>query len=153
MSRAIEVVERAYADAEADIRRVRDQVFVREQRISAALVHDARDPDCRHVLAFCDGELAGVGRLDPGLEAKVGRVAVLAEFRGTGVGRRLMAALEAAAVADGFASVWCHAQRSAVPFYLRLGYRAEGDEFLEAGIPHRLMRRELGPATELRSEP
>jgi len=153
MTAPAEVVERRWAEAKADIRRVRDRVFVAEQGISAALVYDERDPACRHVLAFCSGELAGAGRLDPGLEAKVGRVAVLAEFRGTGVGRRLMAGLESLAVAAGFQSVWCHAQRSAVPFYLRLGYAAQGDEFLEAGIPHRLMRRELGIGTPLRSEP
>lgn len=152
MDLKIEVVERSWAVAEAAVRRVRDRVFVAEQGISAALVHDDRDPGCRHVLAFCGGELAGAGRLDPGLAAKVGRVAVLAEYRGSGVGRRLMAGLESVAVEAGFASVWCHAQRSAVPFYLQLGYAVEGDEFLEAGIPHRLMRRELGSGAELRSE-
>lgn len=75
--------------------------------------------------------------------AKVERVAVLAERRGEGIGRELMAAVERAADAAGYGRLVLHAQVPVVPFYRRLGYEAVGDTFEEADIPHRRMIKEL----------
>jgi predicted GNAT family N-acyltransferase len=44
----------------------------------------------------------------------------------------------------GAAKMILHARESAIPFYLRLGYRVEGEPFVEVGIPHRAMVRDLG---------
>lgn len=134
--RAIEVRE---ADFEADheaIRRIRYAVFVDEQRIPAHLELDERDLECLHVLAFVDGEPVGTGRLDTAQGGKIGRVAVLAGYRGRGVGTALMQRFHAIAAEAGFDTVWCNAQLAAVPFYRKLGYRAVGERFQEAGIEH-----------------
>jgi len=74
---------------------------------------------------------------------KAERVAVRRPFRGAGVGRALMRALEDEARALGRRELVLNAQLPVVAFYERLGYRAEGPEFLEAGIPHRAMRKPL----------
>jgi predicted GNAT family N-acyltransferase len=128
----------------AAIRRVRFAVFVDEQRIDASLEMDDRDAHCEHVLAWdARGEPVGTGRIDFAASGKVGRVAVLASARGTGVGTALMEKLHDLARPRGIAAVWCNAQVSAVPFYLRLGYRMVGERFEEAGIEHVRMEREL----------
>jgi predicted GNAT family N-acyltransferase len=123
---------------------VRFAVFVDEQRIDANLEMDDRDALCEHVLAWdARGETVGTGRIDFAGGGKVGRVAVLATARGTGVGTALMEKLHELARSRGMAAVWCNAQVSAVPFYLRLGYRVVGERFEEAGIEHVRMEREL----------
>jgi len=130
----------APADFERDyaaIRAVRFAVFVDEQRIPRELEMDDRDAECRHWLATNEsGHPIGTVRLDLAVRGKVGRLAVLAHERGNGVGRALMEALHELGRARGLASVWCHAQISAVPFYERLGYRIASEPFEEAGIEH-----------------
>jgi len=131
----------------AAIRRVRFAVFVDEQRIDPDLEMDDRDPHCEHVLAWdAHGDAVGTGRIDfapSGKSGKVGRVAVLASARGTGVGKALMEQLHALARSRGSTTVWCNAQVSAAPFYAGLGYRIVGERFEEAGIDHVRMEREL----------
>jgi predicted GNAT family N-acyltransferase len=120
----------------ASIRRVRETVFIDEQRVPRDLEFDDRDPLCIHVLVF-DGDLAvGTGRLDFGYGGKVGRVAVLATHRRSGVGTAVMERLHAVAREREHAKLWCHAQLTAVPFYERLGYVRSGPVFDEAGIDH-----------------
>jgi predicted GNAT family N-acyltransferase len=72
--------------------------------------------------------------------AKIGRVAVLKEFRGRGIGFALMRYVENHAARVGFTEAMLEAQTHAIPFYKKLGYAAEGGIFLDAGIEHRLMR-------------
>jgi len=74
----------------------------------------------------------------------LGRLAVTREARGLGIGAVLVRAIEEAARARGLAAVDLHAQTHALGFYERLGYVAYGTEYMEAGIPHRPMRRVLG---------
>jgi predicted GNAT family N-acyltransferase len=118
---------------------VRFAVFVEEQRVPREIEADDRDVHCDHVLATADGRPIATGRLDVE-RGKVGRVAVLAEWRGRGVGTAVMRQLHRLARGRGLREVRCHAQHVAVPFYERLGYRVEGGEFEEAGIAHRAMR-------------
>jgi predicted GNAT family N-acyltransferase len=137
---AAEVTLRARdADFTADfasIRRVREMVFIDEQRVPRELEFDDRDPSCLHVLVF-DGDLAvGTGRLDLDYGGKVGRVAVVATHRRGGVGTAVMERLHAIARERKHARLWCHAQLTAVPFYERLGYVSSGPVFDEAGIDH-----------------
>jgi predicted GNAT family N-acyltransferase len=88
------------------------------------------------VLASVDEAAVATGRIDIARGGKIGRVAVLAPYRGSGVGAALMAHLHRIALDHGLTRVWCHAQRSAVPFYERLGYRITSEPFVEAGIEH-----------------
>lgn len=127
------------ADFDADydeIRRIRFQVFVDEQRVPEDIEMDERDAHCLHVLAQLDGSVVGTGRVDLELGGKIGRVAVAAGVRKRGVGTAIMQALHATVEAHGRDSVWCSAQVAAVPFYERLGYRVTSPPFFEAGIEH-----------------
>jgi predicted GNAT family N-acyltransferase len=119
---------------------VRESVFVREQGVPAALEIDGRDPECRHALARdAVGRPIGTGRLLR--DGHVGRLAVLQEWRGKGVGSAMLEHLLDAAADSGMVQVVLNSQRDACGFYRRFGFVAEGPEFIEAGIPHRTMRR------------
>lgn len=135
------------ADYRADfdaLRQVRETVFVQEQQVPIEEEWDALDPQCEHVLAVDgEGRPIGTGRLTP--ERKIGRMAVLADWRGRGVGEALLVALIERARARGWDEVSLHAQVSAEGFYARAGFQAEGAEFMEAGIRHRVMRRRIEP--------
>jgi predicted GNAT family N-acyltransferase len=127
----------------ASIRRVRATVFIAEQSVPLELEFDDRDGHCRHVLAF-DGDVAvGTGRLDLEYGGKVGRVAVVATHRRSGVGKAIMLRLHEIAREARESRLWCHAQLTAVPFYKRLGYRIVGPNFVEAGIGHVRMELDL----------
>ena len=127
----------------ASIRRVRETVFIDEQRVPRELEFDDRDPLCRHVLVF-DGDVpVGTGRLDLDYGGKVGRVAVVASHRRNGVGTLLMERLHAIARERKLSQLWCNAQLTAVPFYERLGYVSSGPVFVEADIDHVRMQLEL----------
>ncbi len=127
----------------ASIRHVRTTVFIDEQRVPRELEFDERDGLCRHVLAF-DGEAAvGTGRLDVEYGGKIGRVAVVATHRKSGVGRAIMRRLHEIARDARQPRLWCHAQLTAAPFYECLGYTRIGPTFEEAGIEHVRMECEL----------
>lgn len=133
----IETVE--YDAALADLRVVRETVFVREQNVPIELEWDEFDPLCRHVLARDGaGRPIGTGRLTP--ERTIGRMAVLADWRGRGVGDALLLALLDEARALGWRELSLHAQASAVVFYARHGFLPFGERFEEAGIEHQSMR-------------
>jgi predicted GNAT family N-acyltransferase len=91
------------------------------------------------------GEAIGTARIvDKGNGvAKIGRVAILKEWRGRGIGDALMRAALEIARAAGHTSAILDAQTYVIPFYEKLGFIAEGPEFDDAGIPHRRMRRHL----------
>ncbi len=125
------------------LRQVREPVFVKEQEVPLELEWDEDDPRCHHILAEDpSGRPIGTGRLSP--QGKIGRMAVLKEWRGHGVGSALLDALVAQARTVGLEECLLHAQTSALSFYERHGFVAEGPEFEEADIPHRLMRQRLG---------
>ncbi|MBF7052828.1 GNAT family N-acetyltransferase [Halomonas sp. KAO] len=122
----------------SEIRRV---VFIEEQGVSRQEEWDGRDEECRHFLALWNDLPVGTARLLP--DAHIGRVAVLANARGLGVGVALMRAAIEAARRQGQPAVELAAQTHALAFYTRLGFEAHGPEFLDAGIPHRNMRLSL----------
>jgi predicted GNAT family N-acyltransferase len=132
-----------YTSREAEIRLIRDQVFIIEQRVPRDEEFDDRDPLCPHAVVYEQEAAVATGRIDLDKGGKVGRVAVLKSHRRRGVGRLLMQALEQHARQQGAERVWCHAQLQAVPFYELLGYRVCGDEFEEANIPHVFMEKTL----------
>lgn len=125
---------------------IRHRVFVLEQGVPAELERDEHDREALHLLARVEGRPAGTARMvvDPRLRSgKIGRVAVLAEFRGRGLGRSLVLALAEEARALGLRELYLDAQVQVVGFYEQLGFQAEGGEFLEAGILHQRMRQQL----------
>jgi ribosomal protein S18 acetylase RimI-like enzyme len=76
------------------------------------------------------------------------QMAVEPARQGQGIGERLVGALEAELAGRGFRTVTLHARETAVGFYARLGYAVVGEPFSEVGIPHRHMRRSLGPESQ-----
>ena len=123
---------------------VRRTVFVEEQRVPEDEEWDDADAHCHHVLALsADGKAIGTGRLLP--DGRIGRMAVLGEWRGMGVGSAILRALLELARKEGFQTVKLNAQTHAVKFYARHGFVAYGRRFMEAGIPHRRMKLTLEP--------
>lgn len=134
----VEPVE--YESALPDLRSVRETVFVQEQNVPLDMEWDELDPLCRHVLARdAEGRPIGTGRLTP--EHSIGRMAVLADWRGRGVGNALLLALIEEARRAGWRKVSLHAQVSAIGFYVRHGFLPYDAPFVEAGIDHQSMRR------------
>ncbi len=135
------VVRRAESseDLESCVR-VRLQVFVEEQGVPKELEMDALDAQAVHYLATIDSEPVGVARrLIHGSHAKIGRVAVLKQWRRKGIGQRIMKHILAEAQHDGLAGAELGAQVWVIGFYEELGFSVVSDEFLDAGIPHREM--------------
>ena len=128
----------SWEDARAEASRIRFKVFVEEQGVPREIELDAIDPQCIHALAFEDGRPVGTGRLLP--DGHIGRMAVLEEWRGRGVGSGILESLIRKARERGEAEVVLSAQVHAVPFYKRHGFKAMGEIYEEAGIPHRTMR-------------
>ena len=126
-------------------RALRRVVFIDEQGVSEADEVDGLDDQAVHLLAW-DGECpVGTARLMiKGQSGKIGRVCVLPEVRGSGLGAALIgAALVELGRTPGVTEAYLGSQSHATGFYERLGFVVEGDEFLDAGIPHRHMRRAL----------
>ncbi len=113
-------------------------MFVIEQHVPENLEWDEADAVSLHALALdAQGLPVGTGRLLP--DGHIGRMAVIRERRGEGAGRTLLEFLIGEARSQGMRSLQLHAQSHAIGFYERQGFVAQGGEFLEAGIPHRLM--------------
>jgi ElaA protein len=125
----------------ATCRQLRRVVFIEEQGVSEADEVDDLDDQAIHLLATDEGRPVGSARLMIfGDTGKIGRVCVLKDQRGTGLG----AALIRAAIAEfrshpGVTRAKLGAQTHALGFYERLGFTATGPEFIDAGIPHRDM--------------
>ncbi|CAL94207.1 GNAT family N-acetyltransferase [Azoarcus olearius] len=143
MTAAVCVVLLEWPAAEAAVMPLREAVFVVEQGVPLELERDAFDPVCVHALVRSEqGEVIATGRLLP--DGHIGRMAVAQAWRGRGVGGAVLEALVAAARERGFAEVVLNAQITAMPFYERHGFAGFGERFMDAGIPHRAMRRSLG---------
>lgn len=128
-----------YEDGLPALRQVRETVFVQEQGVPLALEWDELDTLCHHVIARDDaGRPIGTGRLTP--RHTIGRMAVLADWRGRGVGDALLRALVEQARALGWRELSLHAQVPAIGFYARHGFLPVGERFMEAGIEHQSMR-------------
>src|SRR5687767_14298637 len=123
---------------------VRMKVFVEEQNVPPWEEMDEFDESAEHFVAICDGKIVGTARLvdKGGGVAKIGRVAVIEEHRGRGLGKALMLAI-AESARTRYHTLTLDAQLQVIPFYESLGYSAEGEIFLDANIEHRRMTRLL----------
>jgi len=125
-------------------RPVREEVFVAEQKVPLELEWDEWDERSDHAVARdASGQAIGTGRLLP--DGRIGRMAVLREWRSRGVGAALMEALLQKAREQSMPRVTLHAQTHAAGFYRRFGFSEGGGEFWEAGIAHVEMTIELSP--------
>ena len=113
---------------------IRLTVFVEEQKVPKALELDADDPLAWHAIVFENGKAIATGRLIR--DGKIGRLAVLKQYRGQGFGSKLLKALVNHGKNLGILDFYLHAQTSAIGFYERLGFKPIDSEFNEAGIAH-----------------
>ncbi len=135
----VQVQTGTWAEVGEGARTLRTQVFIDEQRIPKEMEWDDEDAVCVHAVG-CNrlGHPVATGRLLPSQQgvAKIGRMAVDRVLRGNGLGRSVLLALMEVARQRGDRQVALHAQRSAEGFYQRLGFVAQGEPFVEAGIDH-----------------
>lgn len=122
---------------EAAIANLRREVFIVEQHVPERLEWEAEDAQHQWFVAESRLGLVGIARLTA--TGRIGRMAVRRPFRGKGVGTDLLRAALAEAGRRGMPSVRLSAQIQAEGFYARQGFVAEGDVYLDAGIPHRGM--------------
>ena len=124
---------------------LRRAVFIVEQGISEAEEMDDLDDTAIHLLARVDGVPAGTARLLVNGEiGKIGRICVLQEHRGTGLGARIVeAAIDHLRTMPGVTKAKLGAQDHAIGFYEKLGFVGYGPFYDDAGIPHRDMIRDL----------
>lgn len=133
--------EKEHADAIA----VRKKVFVEEQGVPLHLECDALDATATHFIMYEGNEPVGAARLR-GIEdhtAKIERVCILQSQRGKKLGVLIMQEMEKFAISIQQKKLKLHAQSYAVPFYEKLGYTVTSPEFMDAGIPHRAMEKEI----------
>lgn len=127
-----------------EIKQIRIDVFMKEQGFEDEF--DEIDDIAKFVLLSIDGKPAGMCRYFPSNEegdAHIGRMAVRKLYRGQHLGTKIMMAAENGIRRDGFKTCSLSAQVQAKPFYESLGYKAEGEEYLDEGCPHILMRKVL----------
>ena len=113
---------------------VRYTVFVQEQGVPEELELDEEDITAWHAVLLVDGVAVGTGRLTA--SGKIGRLAVLKKHRKRGYGAKLVHSLVNHGVTNGITNFYLHAQTCAQSFYEKLGFKANGSEFIEAGIMH-----------------
>lgn len=130
---AVQIV--SWEEAATALRAVRTAVFIREQQIPEELEWDQFDAVSVHALAVNNtGQPVGTARLLP--DGHIGRMAVLKEWRGQGLGSALLTTLLRVLIKRRQFEAQLHAQTSAIPFYKKFGFQVVGKEFMEAGIPH-----------------
>ena len=127
-----------------EIKQIRIDVFMKEQGFEDEF--DEIDEIAKFVLLYIDGKPAGTCRYFPSNEegdAQIVRMAVRKLYRGQHLGTKIMMAAENGIRRDGFKTCSLSAQVQAKPFYESLGYKAEGEEYLDEACPHILMRKVL----------
>jgi predicted GNAT family N-acyltransferase len=131
-----------WSSEEQTLRMIRETVFIMEQDVHEDEEFDARDPDCLHVLVKDNKERPiATARMLP--DGKIGRMAVLRHWRKKGVGSAMLIKLFVEARIRGLKRLTADAQVRALPFYEKHGFRAVGDEFLDARIPHKKVVKDL----------
>ena len=131
-----------WQDKEIELRKIRHQVFIVGQNVPSALEWDGQDVSAIHLLALnLAGEAIGCARLLA--DGKLGRMAVLEGWRGKGAGKALLQAAIAICRRHGWRSISLSAQTHATGFYQQAGFVVCGEEYLDAGIAHRVMKLRL----------
>lgn len=140
---ALRLVVTTYAEAEADIQIVRRTVFQDEQGVDPAIDWDGLDATATHLMAYWHDRPVGTMRIRYLNEtlAKIERVAVLADYRGYGIGRALVQQAIELLDRQQIPQIKLNAQLQVQDFYQKLGFQPWGDVFDEAGISHLEMRR------------
>ena len=130
----LKIVSGSWKDLATPAKMIREAVFIQEQHIAAEDEWDAEDAVAVHFIVFQQDQAIATARLLS--NNSIGRVAVLTTARGLGVGQRLMQAVIDYARAEQRKLVKLSSQVHAIGFYQARGFEAQGDEYLDCGIPH-----------------
>jgi predicted GNAT family N-acyltransferase len=126
---------------------IRKAVFVEEQGVPLEDEFDEFDNlngQCEHILVYYEEKPVGTGRVRWVDEfGKLERICILDTYRKLGIGKVIITALEEIAQERGAKKVKLHGQTQAEGFYKKLGYQTSSSVFIEDGIPHYLMTKEL----------
>ncbi|RXT03883.1 GNAT family N-acetyltransferase [Ammoniphilus sp. CFH 90114] len=123
---------------------IRVAVFVEEQGVPLADEFDEHDANAEHILVYFEGLPVGTGRMRVVDEfAKLERICLLAPYRKYGLGKMIIQTLEQLAREKGMTKAKLHGQTQAEGFYQKLGYETHSPVFMEDGIPHVLMVKNL----------
>lgn len=124
---------------------IRRRVFIEEQGVPPHLELDEFEKEAVHFVVYDDEQAIGAGRFRTYEDhvAKVERICILPEFRGRHLGNLLMDEIERVAKRQEYRTVRLNSQSNAIPFYEKRGYAITSPEFMDAGIPHRVMTKEL----------
>jgi predicted GNAT family N-acyltransferase len=123
---------------------VRKTVFIHEQNVPAEEEIDQHEDEATHFVMYKDGSPVGAGRFRVFDHfGKVERICVLKEMRKSGAGKAIMNEIEIFASSQGLHKLKLNAQTHAIPFYSGLGYEIISEEFMDAGIPHKTMVKQI----------
>ncbi|MDQ0224117.1 GNAT family N-acetyltransferase [Metabacillus niabensis] len=127
-----------------DAFKIRQEVFVNEQKVPVEEEIDQFEDEAIHIVLYDERTPVGAARLRilDGI-GKLERICVLSSCRGKGAGKQLVDKLEEIASSEGVKKFKLNAQTHAIPFYERLGYKTISDIFMDAGIPHVTMIKEV----------
>ena len=134
MSDHYKIIITDYQSYAEDIRSVRTEVFVVEQSVPVELEHDEHDETALHAVVFVEGLAVATGRMLE--DGHIGRIAVLRNQRGKGVGKLVMQTFLQRAKERKLNKVWLSSQCHAHQFYVNLGFVCVGEKYQEAGIDH-----------------
>lgn len=142
----VEIRTLAWQENADQLASIRQQVFLQEQGVPVEDEWDGDDDSAAHFLAYDNGAAVGCARLLP--DGKIGRMAVLANFRKRGIGSALLRHVIHYAEQNNYPNVFLDAQVQALEFYARHGFAADGPEFVDAGIMHRRMHLHAGESKD-----
>ena len=128
-----------WQEAQELLREIREQVFIEEQQVPAALEWDGLDENATHVLAL-DQQARAIGCARILADGVIGRMAVVRDLRNKGVGKAILKKAIAYCREQGWHDISLSAQTHAIPFYERAGFVVCSGIYLDADIPHRDMR-------------
>ena len=130
-----------YKNHHFQIRQIRNEVFIGEQKVPKELEIDGLDDNAIHVLVYMDKKTIGTGRMLP--DGHIGRIAVRKAYRGKGIGKIITKKLIDAAKDLNLPEVWLSSQCHAKTFYQKSGFVEVGDVYKEAGSDHIKMKKKL----------
>ena len=128
------------------VRNLRIKIFVIEQQIPWRWEFDIHDENATHLIVFSSNEIIGTGRFyyvhcyD---DYKLGRMAVLSNFRSQGIGSKILTKIEEIAKSKKVPKIILEAQSDKLNFYFKHGYNVHGDKYLMDGIYHNKMFKEF----------
>ena len=138
----VEIVK--WIDGHAQLKNIREKVFIQEQKVTPELEWDGMDEKAIHFLVFKDEKAIGCARaIVIKSQMQLGRMAVLKEYRGQGAGSTLIEKAIVTAKLKQLSGIHISAQCNAINFYVKFGFEVMGDTYLDAEILHRDMTLEF----------